>query len=243
MLYPTVSSDASFQPVLMTTTSEAPNSELSLSATDARIGLVVTQPPVPPDSMLNAWLEDDIPLASLTLPQEFHDDGWVGDRYEVLDGAMLSVPYPGWTHQEITGRLFYILDMWTRSNRQGRVATTPCLYLANGDRIMPDVAWVSEHRFRRQMDARGHLRGVPELVVEVLSREMEDGRCDRQLKLKIYSREGVKEYWIVDPTQRQIQVYCREQAVLALAATYQQDEVLESRLLPNCLCSLDTLFG
>lgn len=194
-------------------------------------------------SWMEQWLDEEALLDPLPPPQELEQDEILGDRYEVLDGTLLTTPYPCWSHQEIAGRLFYTLDSWARSNHYGRVAISPCLKLGDGDRLMPDVTWISPSRFNALIDSRGQLTGVPELVVEVLSPSREDERCDRQLKFKIYSREGVKEYWIVDPIHQQIQVYCRQETVLALVATYQRDEAVESHLLPNCIFSLDAIFA
>jgi len=54
-------------------------------------------------------------------------------------------------------------------------------------------------------------------VIEVVSPGAANVRRDRDVKLKLYSRRGVDEYWIVDWQRRQIEVYRRREAALRSA--------------------------
>ena len=49
------------------------------------------------------------------------------------------------------------------------------------------------------------LRTVPTLVVEILSHST--ARRDRTKKKAVYARNGVAEYWIVDPDARSVTVH------------------------------------
>ena len=44
---------------------------------------------------------------------------------------------------------------------------------------------------------------APEICVEVLSPST--ARADRQVKRRLYQREGVREYWVVDPDARVVE--------------------------------------
>ncbi|MDQ5851540.1 MAG: Uma2 family endonuclease, partial [Chloroflexota bacterium] len=88
----------------------------------------------------------------------------------------------------------------------------------------------------------GKLHAAPELVVEVLSPGGANERRDREAKLKLYSRRGVREYWIVDWRQRQVEVYRRAQAQLHLTETLYEDDRLQSPLLPNFAVQVRQLF-
>jgi len=68
---------------------------------------------------------------------------------------------------------------------------------AEDEDVIPDLVWISRERKALAMDEQGHFQAAPELVVEVLSPGPANERCDRELKLKLYSRQGVLEYWIV----------------------------------------------
>lgn len=109
--------------------------------------------------------------------------------------------------------------------------------------MIPDVVWASTERLNRLLDEAEHLTGAPELVVEVLSPGEQNVQRDRQLKLKLYSQQGVQEYWIVDKDLRQVQVYRRDRAVLTLVVTLQDGDALASPLLPNLSCPLVRVFG
>ena len=108
--------------------------------------------------------------------------------------------------------------------------------------VAPDVVWISHTRRATALGPDGHLHAAPEVVVEVLSPGSLNERRDREAKLKLYSRRGVLEYWIVDWRMRQIEVYRREQLALHLVATLHPTDTLTSPLLPGFACEVATLF-
>lgn len=94
----------------------------------------------------------------------------------------------------------------------------------------------------RLLDEAGHLTVVLELVVEVLSPGKANERRDREAKLKLYSVQGVHEYWIVNLKDQTVEIYRRQNAVLKLIVTlYQQDE-LTSPILPGFSCLVSKFF-
>lgn len=170
----------------------------------------------------------------------FPDDG---KRYEIIDGELIVTRAPRWSHQQVTGRLFSALDSWSQTTGLGEAAINPGIIFTDEDNVIPDVVWASTERLAALMDEAEHLTGAPELVVEVLSLGKKDEQRDRQLKLKLYSQQGVQEYWIVDNTLQQVQVYRRDQAVLTLSITLQASDSLTSPLLPDFSCPLSRVFG
>jgi len=170
----------------------------------------------------------------------FPDDG---KCYEIIDGELIVTRAPRWSHQEVAGRIFAALDSWCQTTALGRAAMGPGLIFTDEDNVIPDVVWASHERLDQLMDEAEHLTGAPELVVEVLSPGEKNEQRDKQLKLKLYSQQGVQEYWIVDKNLRQIQVYRRDQAVLTLVVTLQAGDSLSSPLLPDFACALDQVLG
>jgi Uma2 family endonuclease len=63
-----------------------------------------------------------------------------------------------------------------------------------------------------------------------------------EAKLKLYSRRGVLEYWIMDGRTQQIEVYQREQLALRLVAPLYSTDALTSPLLPGFVRQVATLF-
>lgn len=163
-------------------------------------------------------------------------------RYEIIDGELIITGAQRWSHQRVVGRIFAALDNWCQDTGLGRTAINPGIIFTDEDNVIPDVVWASNARLDTLMDEAEHLTGAPELVVEVLSLGKKDEQRDRQLKLKLYSQQGVQEYWIVDNTLGEVQVYRRHQAVLTLAMTLQATDSLTSPLLPDFSYPLSRIF-
>ena len=135
-----------------------------------------------------------------------------------------------------------MLDAWSRQTGAGEANLAPGVIFAEDDDVAPDAVWISQARRSATLGPEGHLHAAPELVVEVLSPGEANERRDREAKLKLYSRRGVLEYWIVDWRTQQIEVYQREQLALHLIATLYPTDTLTSPLLPEFVCQVATLF-
>jgi Uma2 family endonuclease len=166
-----------------------------------------------------------------------------GNRYEIIDGELFVTRAPHWNHQQTCVRISTALDNWSQATKLGRVATAPGIIFSDTDAVIPDVVWASHERLGVLLDEAGHLTAAPELVVEVLSAGSENEKRDRELKLKLYSTRGVREYWIIDWRKQQVEVYRREQATLNLVATLMSGDELNSPLLPNFSCAIAQLFA
>lgn len=165
-----------------------------------------------------------------------------GKRYEIIEGELYVSRQPSSEHQYTCGRLIYFLEEWNDRSGMGLVLTPPGLIFAEDDDVAPDVIWISRERYARAVDATGHLHLAPELVIEVLSPGKINEERDRQAKLKLYSRRGVQEYWIVSWMSQFVEVYAREDAELHLAATLYGSDILSSPRLPGFSCQVAKLF-
>jgi len=165
-----------------------------------------------------------------------------GIRYEIIDGELFVTRSPHHKHQQVAGRIFAALDRWSLECGLGEASIMPGLIFSNADNVSPDVVWVSRDRLAQIEDEAGHLQGAPELVVEVLSPGKVNEDRDRLAKLKLYSVQGVQEYWIVDRIAHLIAVYRRENAQLVLIATWLMGDRITSPLLPGFTCDVAHLF-
>ncbi len=163
-------------------------------------------------------------------------------RYEIIDGELLVTRAPHWSHQTAIDNLCFALKSWNRLTGLGVIATTPGIVFTDSDNVIPDLVWLRQGRLTDILDAQGHLTAAPELVVEVLSSGIGQERRDRELKLKLYSVQGVLEYWIVDWRKKSIQVYKRENAALVLVETLFEHDSITSLLLPDFTCKLSEIF-
>ena len=110
------------------------------------------------------------------------------------------------------------------------------------DAVAPDLVWISKERLERAWGADGKLHAAPELVVEVLSPGETNEQRDREIKLSLYSRWGVLEYWIWDWRARSVEIYRREKASLRLVATLYNADTLTTPLLPGFSCPIASIF-
>jgi Uma2 family endonuclease len=76
----------------------------------------------------------------------------------------------------------------------------------------------------------------------VLSSGAENTRRDKDLKLRLYSARGVREYWIIDWQEQRVELYRREMATLSLAGTLLPGDDVTSPLLPGFIYSVAKLF-
>ncbi|MBW4478433.1 MAG: Uma2 family endonuclease [Tolypothrix brevis GSE-NOS-MK-07-07A] len=165
-----------------------------------------------------------------------------GNRYEIVDGELFVTPLRHWDHQQVADSVCIELNLWSRQTGLGEAVTSAVIIFTDADNVIPDVVWISKERLASVLDDAGHLTAAPELVVEVLSPGQENERRDKQVKLKLYASQGVREYWIVDRLLQQIQIYRREQATLVLVATLFSSDNLSSPLLPGFNCPVASLF-
>jgi len=161
-----------------------------------------------------------------------------GTRYEIIDGELFMSTTPHLNHQDLCFRLCFEIEQWNRRETRGRVFTAPGLIFAEDNDVVPDAVWISNEQLAIALGIDGHLHSAPELVIEVLSPGSTNEKRDREIKLKLYSRRGVSEYWILSWQKRQIEIYRREEGELRLAATLFEADVLESPLLPGFSCSV-----
>jgi len=166
-----------------------------------------------------------------------------GTRYEIIDGDLHMSKQPHWDHQYACCGIVASLWEWSRQTGAGVPSVAPGLIFAEDEDVAPDVVWISRERLAVGKDDAGHLRVAPELVVEVLSPGSANERRDREVKLALYSRQGVQEYWIVDWRARRVQVYRRDGAALRPVVTLGTDDALTSPLLPGFSCPLSTLWA
>lgn len=165
-----------------------------------------------------------------------------GKRYEVVDGELYMSRQPHWEHQFVSNLIWEALQIWSRQTKSGKANTAPGIIFAEDDDVVPDVVWTSRERLAMSLLPDGHLHAAPELAVEILSPGFANERRDREIKLKLYSRRGVLEYWVVNWQERRIEVYRRKDAVLTLVETLYESDRLQSPILPGFTCLVHQLF-
>jgi Uma2 family endonuclease len=165
-------------------------------------------------------------------------------RHELIDGEHIVSPSPNTAHQEISKHLFRALDGYAERHHTGEVLYAPFdVKLSLFTVLVPDLVYFTTERFARVVNEK-HATGAPDLVVEILSSGTR--RRDKGRKRAVYDREGVREYWIVDPEARSITVLRRPRAGAGLTdvtvLTLAKGETIESPLFPGLQVLLREVF-
>ena len=134
----------------------------------------------------------------------FPDDG---QRHELIDGEHYVTPSPNTNHQQVSGNLYFLIRSWLEQHPVGRIFYAPFdVLFTRFDVVEPDLLYLSDATARQALTA-AHVRGVPDLVIEIGSPSTR--KRDETIKKRLYEREGVSEYWVVDPELDMIRVYVR----------------------------------
>ena len=163
-----------------------------------------------------------------------------GAPYQLLDGEMVLAPSPTQRHQRIAMRLAITLENFVSGQNLGRVWFAPLdVVLSDYDVAQLDLLFVSNDRAGIVTEA--NIQGAPDLLVEIPSPST--AHYDREYKVGLYGRQGVWEYWLVDPDAETVEVLTESDQGLTLAASYQRGESMSSPLLQGLDISLGEIFG
>lgn len=161
-------------------------------------------------------------------------------RYELIGGDLMMAPAPIPYHQWISKNIEYEIERFVREKKLGRVFDAPCdVYLDEENVVQPDILFVSEER--THIIGKTHIQGAPDLAVEILSEST--AYTDLMKKKRLYARFGVKEYWIVDPDGKTIELHCLREGVFVLFKSLSENDELESLLLPGLKIKLSPVFA
>jgi len=119
------------------------------------------------------------------------------DPRELLDGQLLEIEVPTWTHERIVAVLIALLGSWAWPRKAGQVLGSGYKLRIDDRRgTMPDVQFYRAGNSPMGQEA-GLEQGCPDLVIEVISPSSRSK--DSVRKLHDYATLGVPEYWLVDP--------------------------------------------
>ncbi len=168
------------------------------------------------------------------------DDGW--KRYEIIDGELYVTRAPHIRHQGAASKFNTRLEVWSEKTGLGKAFQTPGVIFTPTDAVIPDVVWVSQDRLENAIDEAGHFTAAPELIIEILSPGEQNHQRDKEFKLKLYSRHGVQEYWIVNWQLKTVEIYRHHEGVLQFVVALLESDTLTSPLLPGFSTTIAPLF-
>ena len=161
------------------------------------------------------------------------------ERYELLDGELILVASPNENHQTVSLRLASRMLSFVDDSDLGRVFHAPYdVLFTDTDVVQPDVLFVSKDRYHIRTPA--NIQGAPDLVVEVLSPS--SSRRDWREKRDLYALHGVREYWIIDPTNRLVWIMQLQDGVLEIDQTCADGDTAESSVIEGFGVEVADLF-
>ncbi len=123
-------------------------------------------------------------------------------RIERIDGTTIMMsPRPLIQHSVVSSNIYRIFASYLHGKPCKAFADGVDVHLDDQNWFIPDVSIVCD----RSIIHRDGIHGAPDLVVEVLSPST--ARNDRGPKMQHYAAAGVKEYWIVSPLAKSVEVY------------------------------------
>lgn len=173
--------------------------------------------------------------------------GWdEKERAEIIGGEVLMMAPPSRIHQKISGEIFRQLANFLEGKRC-EVYSAPFgvrLFEKDGDRpedvdtvVEPDITVVCD---TSRLDQHG-CKGAPELVMEILSHSSR--RHDMLVKLNLYQRAGVREYWIVNPDDKDVQVFLLDgSGLFRVHGFYGREDIARVNVLEGCFIELCKVF-
>lgn len=134
---------------------------------------------------------------------------------EIIEGKVyLMSPHPRMGHNFTASNIYRIFANYLAGKPCKAIADGSDVFLDNENRYVPDVMIVCD----RSKIHRDGIHGAPDLVVEVLSPSTT--KNDRGAKMLHYAAAGVKEYWIVTPIGKTVEVYRNQDGRFFLDAVY-----------------------
>ena len=166
----------------------------------------------------------------------------VGERYELIYGEAYAMAAPSTKHQMILMELLSQFHAYLQG-KPCKVIPAPFdvrLFYAKDESdntvVQPDITVVCD---RRKLGPEGG-RGAPDLTVEILSPANTAAEMER--KLRLYREAGVREYWVLDPEHKSLNVYNLKDAS-AFPRAYRSTDTVTVGIFPDLEISLEPVFA
>ena len=204
------------------------------------MSVILTDPPViqlrplsrTPVAVQRLLTAADLAKMPTTLP--------TGDvRYELDDGKLVVMPPPGDIHGENQSRIITYLNLEGEFKGHGKVRGDVGIILRrNPDRVVgPDAAFICNRSLPVRRSKEGYLETIPEIVVEVRSKNDTDAEIES--KVEEYLEAGVVVVWVLDPIHRTVVLYKLNQSAVTLAIN---DQLTADDLIPGFNVPVKNLF-
>ncbi|NJD02969.1 MAG: type II toxin-antitoxin system Phd/YefM family antitoxin [Ruminiclostridium sp.] len=161
-------------------------------------------------------------------------------RYEFIDGEIYLLSSPPYGHQRIIAEITNYMYQWFKRKKCKPLTAPFDVTLTKFDLknvVQPDIVVVCDPE---KVDEKGRYHGTPTLVVEVLSKSTM-GK-DMTIKANLYLHSGIREFWVVNPFNKDVIVYLNKSRENNEYAVYKNNETIKSAVFPGLELSLEQIF-
>ncbi|KYH33898.1 Uma2 family endonuclease [Neomoorella mulderi] len=164
-----------------------------------------------------------------------------GAPYQLIGGELVLTPSPTSYHQIISMQLVSKMVAYVTAKNLGIVLHAPMdVYLEETETYQPDIIFIAHDRM--DIIKPEKIEGAPDLVVEILSPTT--AYYDLRQKYKVYGKHGVKEYWIIDPQDKSIQVFSLVEGKFKLDQEIEKEGIVRSRVIEGfCVNVVDIFYN
>ena len=177
--------------------------------------------------------------------QEFREmdfDDSDGAWYELINGNLVRKQSPTLDHQLVSGELEFLMMAYAKKSGLGKVLHAPMDgVLDDNNAYHPDIFFVKKERYFIFDEKEKVVIGAPDLVVEILSKST--AADDKGDKRDNYEKFGVREYWLVDPIRKSIEVYALVNERFKLISYLEENGVLKSSVLEGFEMDIEQVFA
>lgn len=166
------------------------------------------------------------------------DDAW----YELINGELVRKQSPTLGHQLVSSEIEFQLMAFSKKTNSGKVLHAPMdVVLDDNNAYHPDIFFVKKERYFIFDDKEKVVIGAPDLVIEILSKST--AAEDKGSKKDNYELHGVREYWLVDPVRKSIEVYALVNERFKLISYLEENGILKSSVLEGFEMEIEAVFA
>ena len=163
---------------------------------------------------------------------------------ELIKGKIVRMsPAPSSIHQDVSGKLHGEFYAYLK-NKNCKLYSAPFdvrLIRKQNDNeiqtvVQPDLCVICDIS---KIDERGCL-GAPDLIIEILSPAT--SKKDVRDKFDLYEEAGVKEYWIVEPLDKLVDVFILKDDKYQLVRKYVTNDLVPVNIFDNFAIDLKDIF-
>lgn len=160
-------------------------------------------------------------------------------KYELNNGNLIVMPPPGDIHGACHSKLAQALMNQGQDRGHGKCRVeTGVLLRQDPDTLTgPDVSFITNNRLPLQKSREGYLLTIPELIVEIRSRN--DSNSYIVEKVRDYLKAGVLVVWVVDPAKRIVTEHRPDQTPRVFADV---DSLALADLIPDFSLAVEAIF-